>query len=163
MIHAALAFVVGTAIVTAADLAADVPEQLPVQIGALGLAFMLLMWVLKRWGKQRDDAFTAAEEARSQERTRAALEIDAQEKRHEQEIGRLESRHATELAKLAGDNDTMANALAQMQLVVSRLLGAFMRKDLTDGEREALYADAMRRLFPGKETPPDGVERIVPK
>lgn len=98
--------------------------------GAMGLTFMLLLYLLRRWRKQADDAIVAAEAAREDERRRARLELD-----------KVEARHAVDIQVLINDQ-------AIMRRVLSRMLGVWMDDSLTIDQKAKIRTEALDVLFP---------------
>lgn len=98
--------------------------------GAMGLTFALLLYLLRRWRKQADDAMVAAETARDDERRRARLELD-----------KVEARHAVDMQVLITDQ-------ANMRRVLSRMLGVWMDDSLTADDKAKIRTEALDVLFP---------------
>jgi hypothetical protein len=84
--------------------------SLPVSVTALGL----LMYLLRRWAKQQDDASMASSEATAREQKRCDERITALEARHVREIAELARRHAEDISSLAREAHRLRRALARI-------------------------------------------------
>jgi hypothetical protein len=98
--------------------------------GAMGVALAVLLFFLRRWSKMRDDAITAASEARKLATDEAKEQLAWTNARHEAEML---------LVKIE---------LANMRSVMSRIMGALTDDTMTTDEKRVLRAEGMRVLFP---------------
>lgn len=118
-------------IVTSLLLAAD--DGIPATIGAWSIITAMagvMGWFLRRWSKQRDDAFSAAQE--TEERVSA---------RYEQQLSRERDERRSVEAVLIADQ-------ARLRVALSRVVTA-LDGDLTPESRNRLRQSVLEVLFEG--------------
>jgi hypothetical protein len=116
-----------------------------------GLAAGLLMWLMRRWAKQRDDATAAVIEA-SQRYDQQLAEIQL---RHEAQLteqrNRAEERlRLAKIDQIAGETE-LKQEMARLRVATSKILSALMDGSLTQAQRRELQSEVMRVLFPSQK------------
>jgi hypothetical protein len=112
--------------------------------GAMSAAAGLFMFLMRRWAKQRDDAYQAAMDA--EERVTARYEVQLAEMRaqHEAQLKVLSARHSAVEAALTRD-------VARLHSALSKVVNALVLDNMTAEDRSTLRTDVLRVLFPGQE------------
>lgn len=102
-----------------------------------GAAMALLLYLMRRWAKQRDDAYLAAEEAGQREQRRCDERILALETKHGEEIAEITRRHAEDMRTLVRETNRLRRALGRILPAIDDPSGDIRRQvmqELWEGE-----------------------------